>query len=55
MNDLIHESVIQLAEKLQLPEKVVNIDEMPWVPFTENHSCHFKPLRFDLNPFQNQK
>lgn len=49
MNDLINESVIQLAEKFQLPEKIVNIEELPWVPFTENHSCHFKPLRFDLN------
>ncbi|GIP39020.1 hypothetical protein J31TS4_23000 [Paenibacillus sp. J31TS4] len=49
MNDLIHESVIQLAEQFQLPERVINIAELPWVPFTENHSCSFKPLRFDLN------
>lgn len=49
MNDLIQESVIQLAENFQLPERIVNIEELPWVPFTENHSCHFKPLRFDLN------
>lgn len=49
MNYLIDESVIQLAEKFQLPERIVNIEELPWVPFTENHSCHFKPLRFDLN------
>lgn len=49
MNYLIDEPVIQLAEKFQLPERIVNIEELPWVPFTENHSCHFKPLRFDLN------
>jgi 2,4'-dihydroxyacetophenone dioxygenase len=49
MNGLIQDSVIQLAEKFQLPERIVNIEELPWVPFTENHSCHFKPLRFDLN------
>lgn len=46
---LIEESVIQLAEKFQLPERIVNIEELPWVPFTDNHSCYFKPLRFDLN------
>ncbi|WP_052350361.1 2,4'-dihydroxyacetophenone dioxygenase family protein [Paenibacillus gorillae] len=49
MNELINESVIQLAEKLQLPERIFNTEELPWVPFTENHSCYFKPLRFDLN------
>lgn len=49
MNSLIEESVIKLAEKFQLPERIVNIDDLPWVPFTDNHSCCFKPLRFDLN------
>jgi hypothetical protein len=49
MNYLIEESIIKLAEKFQLPERIVNIEELPWIPFTEIHSCHFKPLRFDLN------
>ncbi|WP_435165795.1 2,4'-dihydroxyacetophenone dioxygenase family protein [Paenibacillus glycanilyticus] len=49
MNPLIEESVIKLAERFQLPERIVNIEDLPWVPFTENHSCYFKPLRFDLN------
>lgn len=48
MNDLIQASVIQLAEKLQLPERVISIEGLPWVSFTDNHSCFFKPLRFDL-------
>lgn len=48
INYLIDKSVIQLAEKFQLPERIVNIEELPWVPFTDNHSCHFKSLRFDL-------
>jgi 2,4'-dihydroxyacetophenone dioxygenase len=49
MNNLIEESVLKLAEKFQLPERIFNIDELPWVPFTEDRSCYFKPLRFDLN------
>lgn len=49
MNNIIEESVIQLAERFQLPERVVNIEQLPWVPFTDNESCHFKPLRFDLS------
>ncbi|MUT65839.1 cupin [Paenibacillus sp. NEAU-GSW1] len=49
MNDIIHQSVIELAEKMQLPERIVNIGELPWVPFTDNESCFFKPLRFDLS------
>ncbi len=49
MGQLIKEAVIKLAEDLQLPEKVFNIDELPWVPFDEGEvNCHFKPLRFDL-------
>ncbi|MBD3918082.1 2,4'-dihydroxyacetophenone dioxygenase family protein [Paenibacillus sp. PR3] len=49
MTNIIQETVIQLAERFQLPERVVNIEELPWVPFTDNESCHFKPLRFDLS------
>lgn len=45
---LIEDSLVELAERLQLPERIVNADDLPWVPFTEDHSCHFKPLRFDL-------
>jgi len=48
MNPLIQKAVIQLAEKVQLPERVFQIDDLPWVPF-DGGSCHFKPLRFDLN------
>ncbi|PWW06142.1 ChrR-like protein with cupin domain [Paenibacillus cellulosilyticus] len=49
MTNIIDEAVIQLAERFQLPERVVNIEELPWVPFTDHESCYFKPLRFDLN------
>ena len=49
MNRLVNEAVIELAEKLQLPERVFNIDDLPWVPFDDGEvNCHFKPLRFDL-------
>ncbi|OPA73851.1 cupin [Paenibacillus selenitireducens] len=49
MNPLIQEAVIKLAESIQLPERVVHLDENPWVPFDEVEvNCHFKPLRFDL-------
>jgi len=50
MKQLIQDSVIQLAEQLQLPEKVVHHDDLPWVPFDEGEmNCYFKPLRFDLS------
>ncbi|BBH20037.1 cupin [Paenibacillus baekrokdamisoli] len=49
MNQLINETVIKLAESIQLPERVINRDELPWVPFNEGEAnCYFKPLRFDL-------
>ncbi|MCJ8010796.1 2,4'-dihydroxyacetophenone dioxygenase family protein [Paenibacillus sp. KQZ6P-2] len=48
MANIIHDSVVQFAEQLQLPERVFHIDDLPWVPF-DNGNCHFKPLRFDLN------
>lgn len=47
MNNLIDASIVKLAEKLQLPEKVVDTDGIPWIPFDEG-TCHFKPLRFDF-------
>lgn len=47
MRNLIDEAVIKLAENLQLPEGVFNIEDLPWVPFDDG-TCHFKPLRFDL-------
>lgn len=46
---IIDESVLKLAETLQLPERIFNVDTLPWIPFTENHSCYFKPLRFNLS------
>ncbi|MBM7569264.1 2,4'-dihydroxyacetophenone dioxygenase family protein [Paenibacillus sacheonensis] len=49
MKDLIPDTIIRFAEKFQLPERVVDSEELPWVPFTDNHSCYFKPLRFDLS------
>lgn len=50
MKPLITDAVIALAEKLQLPERIFNIDDLPWVPFDEGEvNCHFKPLRFDLS------
>ena len=45
---LIEESVVKLAAAFQLPERIFKADALPWVPFTENESCYFKPLRFDL-------
>lgn len=50
MNQLINDTVIKLAESMQLPERVFNIEDLPWVPFDEGEvNCHFKPLRFDLS------
>jgi 2,4'-dihydroxyacetophenone dioxygenase len=50
MNPLINEAVIKLAETIQLPERIINIDDLPWVPFDEGEpNCYFKPLRFDLS------
>ncbi|MBO9596971.1 MAG: 2,4'-dihydroxyacetophenone dioxygenase family protein [Cohnella sp.] len=49
MNQIIDKSVIRLAETLQLPERFVDAHELPWVPFTDQGNCHFKPLRFDLS------
>lgn len=50
MEQLINDAVIRLAEYIQLPERVFNIDDLPWVPFDEGEAnCHFKPLRFDLS------
>lgn len=48
MTTIIDPSVIAFADQFQLPERVVNIDELPWVPFDDG-PCLFKPLRFDLN------
>jgi 2,4'-dihydroxyacetophenone dioxygenase len=50
MNQLIKDAVIQLAENIQLPERIINIEDLPWVPFDEGEAnCFFKPLRFDLS------
>lgn len=46
---IIEESVVKLAAAFQLPERIFKADALPWVPFTENESCYFKPLRFDLS------
>ncbi len=46
---LIEKSVVKLAAAFQLPERIFKADALPWVPFTENESCYFKPLRFDLS------
>lgn len=48
MKSSIEDAVLKLAVQLQLPERVFNIDDLPWVPFDDG-KCHFKPLRFDLN------
>jgi 2,4'-dihydroxyacetophenone dioxygenase len=48
MRKIIDDNVIKFAEQFQLSERVFNIDELPWVPFDDG-TCHFKPLRFDLN------
>ncbi|WNB90894.1 2,4'-dihydroxyacetophenone dioxygenase family protein [Bacillus sp. NEB1478] len=48
MNKLVDDGLIKFAEILQLPERVVDTEEMPWIPFEENEVCHFKPIRFDF-------
>jgi len=48
MGQLTNENVIKV--NIQLPERVFNIDDIPWVPFEDGEvSCQFKPLRFDLS------
>lgn len=32
---IINEEVIKLAEKLQLPERIFNVEDLPWIPFNE--------------------
>lgn len=39
--------LIQFAEKLQLPERIVDTEDMPWIPYDDG-TCHFKPIRFDF-------
>lgn len=46
---IIEDSVVRLAEAFQLPERIFKMDDLPWVPFTEDQSSYFKPLRFDLS------
>ncbi|QOR68080.1 2,4'-dihydroxyacetophenone dioxygenase family protein [Cytobacillus suaedae] len=48
MNKLVNENLIKFAEKLQLPERIVDTEDIPWIPFDENAPCHFKPIRFDF-------
>lgn len=50
MNQLVQDSIIKLAETIQLPERVVHVEDLPWVPFDggKEANCYFKPLRFDL-------
>lgn len=47
LKELLDRDLIYFAEKLQLPELVVDTNDMPWVPFDEK-TCHFKPVRFDF-------
>ncbi|WP_342545480.1 2,4'-dihydroxyacetophenone dioxygenase family protein [Lysinibacillus sp. FSL K6-4013] len=40
-------------EKVNLPDQVVDIDEIPWVPtFEGSDEVFFKPIRFDLTTGQ---
>jgi len=48
MNKIVEDVLVKFVEELELPEKVVNIEDLPWIPFDED-SCHFKPLRFDFS------
>lgn len=48
MGNLIEDSVIRLADQFQLSERIIHTEDLPWVPFDDG-TCHFKPLRFDLN------
>jgi 2,4'-dihydroxyacetophenone dioxygenase len=47
LKELLDSDLIHFAEKLQLPEIVVDTKDMIWVPFDEK-TCHFKPVRFDF-------
>ncbi|MFE1244981.1 2,4'-dihydroxyacetophenone dioxygenase family protein [Fictibacillus sp. NPDC058756] len=48
MKELLDSDLIHFAEKLQLPEIVVDTNDVIWVPFDKNKTCHFKPIRFDF-------
>lgn len=41
MSKLVDDQLIGFAESLQLPDRVVQTDDIPWIPFVEDKSCHF--------------
>lgn len=43
----IQQSMIQFTESFQLPERLIQADDIPWIPY-DDETCQFKPLRFDL-------
>ena len=43
---MIDESLKAFTEEVALPDKAINVDELPWVP--QGERVWFKPLRFDL-------
>ncbi len=43
---MIDESLKAFTEEVALPDKAINVDELPWVP--QGERAWFKPLRFDL-------
>jgi 2,4'-dihydroxyacetophenone dioxygenase len=43
---VINESLKAFTEEVALPDKAINVDELPWVP--QGERVWFKPLRFDL-------
>lgn len=47
MNQLIQKSIIQFTDTFQLPERMIQTDDLPWIPY-DDETCQFKPLRFDL-------
>jgi hypothetical protein len=43
---MIDEGLKAFTESSALPDRVINVDEIPWVP--QGERVWFKPLRFDL-------
>ena len=46
---MIDQRLKAFAEEVSLPDRAINIDEVPWVPQGEGRGVWFKPLRLDLS------
>ena len=50
MKKIVEDVLVQFVEDLQLPEKVVNIEDLPWIPFDDD-SCHFNLTLKEVSHF----